>query len=282
MSAPAYAPRLDGRSALITGASRGIGLAIAEAFLRHGADVCITARKQHELDAAMVELEAISAAVEGAGRAMQVAGNAGDPAHVEACTAAMLERFGAIDILVNNAATNPAFGPLMDVTPGAWRKTFEVNVEGPLLFAQQAWRRWMRVNGGVIINVTTVGVQHHAPFIGTYEASKATLHWLTRQLAGELAPGVRVVSLSPGTVKTQMSRVLWENGEEDLARSIPLKRVGMPADIAQAALFLASDMAAWVTGVDLVVDGGALVAGAHLDASAENPVVRNMQQNRPR
>ncbi|MCG3168905.1 MAG: 3-alpha-hydroxycholanate dehydrogenase (NADP(+)) [Pseudomonadales bacterium] len=278
MSDPQSPLRLDGRTALITGASRGIGLAIAEAFLRQGANVCITARRQHELDAARVELDAISAALPGSGAAMDVAGSAGDPAHAGACVAATLERFGRLDILVNNAATSPAFGPLAEVELAAWRKTFEVNVEGPLLFAQQAWRHWMRVNGGVILNVTTVGVHHHAPFIGTYEASKATLHWLTRQLAGEFAPGVRVVSLSPGVVKTRMSRVLWENGEGALTRTIPLGRIGMPVDIAGAALFLVSDLASWATGIDLVVDGGSLVGGAHIDSAAGNPMVDNLRR----
>ena len=271
-------PRLDGRTALITGASRGIGLAIAREYLRHGANVCITARRQNELDAARDGLDAISATVPRAGIAMDFAGSVGDAARIEACVDAVLDRFGRLDVLVNNAATSPAFGPLMDVELAAWRKTFAVNVEGPLLFAQQAWRRWMRLNGGVIINVTTIGVHRHAPFIGTYEASKATLHWLTRQLAGELAPGVRVLSLPPGVVRTHMSRVLWESGEEALARSIPLGRIGQPVDIVGAALFLASDLASWATGIDLVIDGGSLVSGAHVEASAGNPLVDNMRR----
>jgi NAD(P)-dependent dehydrogenase (short-subunit alcohol dehydrogenase family) len=154
-------PRLDGRTALITGASRGIGLAIAKEYLRHGANVCITARRQNELDAARDGLDAISATVPRAGIAMDFAGSVGDAARIEACVDAVLDRFGRLDVLVNNAATSPAFGPLMDVELAAWRKTFAVNVEGPLLFAQQAWRRWMRLNGGVIINVTTIGV--HRP-----------------------------------------------------------------------------------------------------------------------
>lgn len=268
--------RLDGRAALITGASRGIGLAIAEAYLRHGADVCITARRPAELAEACAALGQRVSDVPGSGDIMEIAGSVDDPEHVRHCVSAVLERFGRLDILVNNAATSPAFGPLAEVELGAWRKTFAVNVEAPLLFAQQAWRQWMRRHGGVIINVTTVGAHRHAPFIGTYEASKATLHWLTRQLAGEFAPGVRVVSLSPGLVRTRMSRVLWEHGEEAVAGTIPLGRIGMPDDISGAALFLASDLASWATGIDLVVDGGALVAGAAMMAADDNPLVRNL------
>ncbi|MGW0661873.1 SDR family oxidoreductase [Streptodolium elevatio] len=266
-------PSFHGRAVLVTGASRGIGLATAEAFLRAGADVCLTARKQHELDEALAHLDGIGAP----GRAVAYAGSAGEPEQVDAAVAYAVAAFGRVDVLVNNAATNPAFGPLMDVSLGAWRKTFQVNLDGPLLFAQAVWRAWMRDNGGVILNISTEGTYGVAPMIGAYEISKAALAHFTRQLAGELAPGVRVNSLSPGLVKTRMARAIWEPDEAKASAGIPLGRIGMPDDIAGAALWLASDAAAWITGADLIIDGGSRVraaaakpAGGSHDGVADN------------
>jgi NAD(P)-dependent dehydrogenase (short-subunit alcohol dehydrogenase family) len=154
------------------------------------------------------------------------------------------------------------------VAPGAWRKTFAVNVEGPLQLIQEAWRAWMSEHGGSVLNLTTSGMYTLAPYLGTYEATKTTLRYLTKQLAGELAPKVRVNSISPGTVKTQMSRVLWENGEEQVAAFTPMGRIGLPSDCAQLALFLCSDQGSWITGTDVVIDGGALVGSARVDQMA--------------
>jgi 3-oxoacyl-[acyl-carrier protein] reductase len=245
---------LSGRAAIVTGASRGIGLAIADAFAQAGAAVCLTARKQHELDEARATIAS--------DRVITHAGSAGDPEAIAAAVGAAMDTFGRVDIVVNNAATNPAFGPLMNVQPSAWSKNFAVNVEGPLWFVQAAWRAWMEEHGGAVLNITTSGMYGVAPFLGAYEASKTTLRYLTKQLAGELAPKVRVNSLSPGTIRTQMSKVLWEHGEDAVADSTPLARIGLPADCAQAALFLCSDKASWVTGMDFVVDGGSMVGSA--------------------
>ncbi|MCF2531840.1 SDR family oxidoreductase [Yinghuangia soli] len=268
-------PSFRGQAVLVTGASRGIGLATAEAFLRAGADVCLTARKQHELDEALAGLAELGAP----GRAVAFAGSAGEPEQVEAAVACAVAEFGRVDVLVNNAATNPAFGPLMDVSIGAWRKTFQVNLEGPLLFAQAVWRAWMREHGGVIVNISTEGTYGVAPMIGAYETSKAALAHFTRQLAGELAPGVRVNSISPGLVKTQMARAIWAPDESAAASGIPMGRIGIPGDIAAAAVWLASEQAAWITGADLIVDGGSRVraASTRRTGSGGNGIVDNLR-----
>ena len=257
---------LTGKTALVTGASRGIGLAIAELFLRAGAAVCISARKQHELDEALASLAAVRrrAGEDSVGRAICHAGSVDDPAAVQACVEHVVAEFGAVDILVNNAATNPVFGPLMDIDLAAWRKTFAVNLDGPLMLCQRVWHASMRERGGVILNIATVGAHQPAPGVGAYTASKAALVHFTRQLAGELAPQVRVLSISPGLVKTRMSSALWEGNEDAAAGMTPLGRLGEPQDIARIALMAASDMACWSTGTDILVDGGALVGAARM------------------
>jgi len=256
-------PDLSGRVAIVTGASRGIGLAIAQAFLQAGASVCITARKENELDAALALLAPIADAA--GGRAVACVGNAGDSAAIRASVASVMDTFGRVDICVNNAATNPGFGRLMDVDMARYRKTMAVNVEGPLQFVQECWKAWMAQHGGVVLNITTAAMYEVGPMVGVYGASKLTLRYLTRQLAAELAPLVRVNSLPPGVVRTQMARIILEQGAEVVASQTPLMRLGEPPDIAQAATFLCSDLASWITGADLVVDGGALVQAACLN-----------------
>jgi NAD(P)-dependent dehydrogenase (short-subunit alcohol dehydrogenase family) len=172
-----------------------------------------------------------------------------------------MAELGGVDILVNNAGTNPTFGPMIDTEPRAVRKVLEVNLEGPLLLAQAAWRSWMRDHGGVVINVASLGGIRPSLGIGMYNTSKAALLHMTRQLAVELAPGVRVNALAPGLVKTHFARALFEHDEEGTAARFPMKRLGVPDDCAGAALFLASDASSWMTGDVLVVDGGGLVGG---------------------
>jgi NAD(P)-dependent dehydrogenase (short-subunit alcohol dehydrogenase family) len=248
--------RLDGKAALVTGGTRGIGRAIAEAYVAAGASVCVLARKPDELSETQEALTALG------GHATTYAGSAGDPEAIAGAVEHCLSDLGGVDILVNNAATNPSFGPLIDIEPRVMRKILEVNIEGPVLLAQAAWRAWMRDHGGVIINVASVGGLRPSIGIGMYNTSKAALIHLTRQLAGELGPSVRVNALAPGLVKTHFARALYEHDEEGLARGFPMKRLGVPDDIAGAALFLASDASAWLTGDVLVVDGGMTVSGA--------------------
>ena len=247
---PATALRLDGRVALVTGGTRGIGRAIVETYVAAGAAVCVLARKADELE------ETERAVRELGGTIVTVAGSAGEPEVIETAVARCVGELGGLDILVNNAATNPAFGPMIETEPAKVRKVLEVNLEGALLLCQSAWRAGMSEHGGVILNVASVGGLRPSPFIGIYNASKAALVLMTRQLALELGPKVRVNALAPGLVKTHMARALWEADEEGIAARHPMRRIGAPDDVAGAALYLASDTAAWLTGAVLVIDGG--------------------------
>ncbi|HEV2993275.1 MAG TPA: SDR family oxidoreductase [Acidimicrobiia bacterium] len=242
--------RLDGRSALVTGASRGIGRAIAAEFAAAGASVMISSRKSDALEEAASTMT---------GRVATFPANAGEPDQAEACVQATVDRFGGVDILVNNAATNPYLGPSIDIDLGRYDKTFQVNLRGPLVWTQAAWRASMRDRGGVVLNVASVGGLRGEAAIGIYNVTKAALIHLTKTLAAELAPGVRVNALAPGLVKTDFARALWEPAEDAAAAQVPLQRLGVPEDVAHAALFLASDLASWITGHTLVVDGGALI-----------------------
>jgi NAD(P)-dependent dehydrogenase (short-subunit alcohol dehydrogenase family) len=252
---PVASMRLDGKVALVTGGTRGIGRAIAEGFAVAGAAVCVLARKPDEL----AETEKALAAL--GGPVTTAAGSVGDPAVIDAGVAHCVAELGSLDVLVNNAATNPTFGPLIETEPRAVDKVLEVNLIGPLRLAQAAWRAWMGEHGGVIVNVASSGGIRPAPFIGIYNVSKAALIHMTRQLALELGPRVRVNALAPGLVKTDMSRVLYESGEEALASRHPMRRLGLPDDLAGAAVFLASDASSWLTGEVLLVDGGSGVGG---------------------
>jgi NAD(P)-dependent dehydrogenase (short-subunit alcohol dehydrogenase family) len=245
---------LKGKTALITGASRGIGLAMASRFVGAGANVMLSSRKAEDLADAVAGLEAGGAP---AGRLAWRAAHVGDADQAESCVAATVERFGAVDILVNNAGTNPYFGPMIDIDVPRAQKTFEVNQLAVVMWTSYAVKAGLH---GSVINVASIGGLGVEPGIGWYNVTKAAVLHITRQLAYELAPAVRVNALAPGLVKTKLARALWEGpGEEKIAAHIPLRRLGLPDDIATAALFLASDAASWITGQTLVVDGGSTV-----------------------
>jgi NAD(P)-dependent dehydrogenase (short-subunit alcohol dehydrogenase family) len=241
---------LAGKVALVTGASRGIGAAIARSFAEEGARVMLSSRKQ-------AALEETAAGIKG--ETAVFAAHAGDPEQAHACVEATIDRFGGLDILVNNAATNPYMGRAIDIDLSRYDKTMEVNLRGPLVWMQEAWRQTMEASGGTIINVASVGGMTYGGLIGIYDTTKAALIHLTRHLATELGPGVRVNAIAPGLVKTDFARALWQGGGDGASWPWPLKRLGQPDDIADAALWLASDLASWVTGHVLVVDGGALL-----------------------
>ncbi len=242
--------RLDGRVALVTGGSRGIGRAIAASFAAAGARVMITSRKQDALESAAGSME---------GEVEVFAANAGEPDQAAACVTACVERLGGLDILVNNAATNPYMGPLMGLDVPRAEKTVRVNQLGVLVWTQLAHRAALAERGGSVINIASIGGLGVETSIAYYNVTKAAVIHLTKQMAAELAPVTRVNAIAPGLVKTDMARALWEPHEDALGSRTPLGRLGEPEDIAAAALFLASDAASWITGQTLVVDGGATI-----------------------
>jgi NAD(P)-dependent dehydrogenase (short-subunit alcohol dehydrogenase family) len=251
---------LEGKVALVTGASKGIGRAIAASMAEAGANVMLSSRKQDQLEVAAAEIARSGSA----GETAVFAANAGDVVAAQACVAATIERFGGLDILVNNAATNPYYGPTLGVDEGRFDKTFQVNLRGPLFWCQAAWDQAMRDTPGVMINIASVGGLRAEGALGVYNLSKAALIHMTRQLAGELGP-TRVVGIAPGLVKTDFASVLVANFGEALAKSMPTGRLGEPQDIANLATFLASDMASWITGETYVIDGGAGVRTGAMD-----------------
>ncbi|GEL25262.1 3-oxoacyl-ACP reductase [Pseudonocardia sulfidoxydans NBRC 16205] len=257
---PATPVDMTGRAALVTGASRGIGLAVAAELLRRGAAVTITARKPPELEDAVAALVAGPAAGD-ASRVAGIAGNAGDAdARAEAVTRTVAA-FGHLDVLVNNAGINPVHGPLMDADLDAVRKIFDVNVVAALGFVQLAHRAWMAGHGGAVVNIASIAGIRSTRAIAAYGASKAALIRLTSELAAELGPRIRVNAVAPAVVKTRFATALYAHDEEGVAARYPMQRLGTPADVASLVGFLASDAASWISGETVLVDGGLLATG---------------------
>ncbi len=243
---------MDGKAAVVTGGSKGIGKGIARAFADAGANVLITARKADTLESAAAELGP---------NVSWITGHTGKPEDGDRVIAECIERYGSCDVLVNNAATNPYAGPLIDAPLSAWDKTVEVNLRGPLAWSQSAWRAWMHDHTDCsIINLASVGGYKTSAQLGLYAVLKAALIHMTKQLAAELAPNVRVNAIAPAVVRTDFARILWE-GERGsaTAKTYPMQRLGEPEDIGEAALYLAAG-ASWMTGQTLVLDGGGLIA----------------------
>lgn len=248
--------RLDGKVALVTGGSRGIGKAIAKTMAEAGAQVMITSRKAEACEAAAKEI---------GDAAHWAAGHVGSDEDAERVIDTTISQLGGIDVLVNNAATNPYAGPLIDVDRPRWDKTLEINLTAPLFWTQRAWNRTLKEKGGSVINISSVGGLMTSPILGAYDITKAAMLHMTRQLAVEMAPKVRVNAIAPGLIKTDFARALWEGGKGDsVAKAYPLKRLGEVEDIAGAALYLAAETGSWMTGQTLVLDGGGLVAFSNL------------------
>jgi NAD(P)-dependent dehydrogenase (short-subunit alcohol dehydrogenase family) len=246
---------LQGKTALITGASRGIGRATAFALAAEGANVVLSSRKQDALDEVAKEIRAQHPGVQ----VLAKAANVGDEEAARACVQAAIDQLGSLDVLVNNAGTSVHFGPMVEIDARAAEKTVQVNQFAVVLWTQLAWKLWMKEHGGAIINMASVGGMVTEHGIGYYNATKAAVIHLTRQFAMELAPSVRVNGIAPGLVKTHLAKALWEGNEEAIGKFTPLGRLGEPEDIASAAVFLAGDTSSWLTGQTLVVDGGATI-----------------------
>lgn len=243
--------RFTGTTALVTGASRGIGLAVARRLVEEGANVVLTARGDDALQTAVAEL--------GTDRAVGIAGRADDPAHRAAVFAHLRER-GGLDHLVNNVGINPVYGPLLEVPLDAARKILEVNVLSALDWTRDAVVAGIAERHGSVVNIASIAGVGSSPGIAMYGVSKAAVLSLTRQLAVELAPRVRVNAVAPAVVKTDFAKALYADNEEQAARPYPLRRLGEPEDVAGPVAFLLSSDAAWITGQTIVIDGGVSVA----------------------
>jgi NAD(P)-dependent dehydrogenase (short-subunit alcohol dehydrogenase family) len=244
---------LTGRVALITGASRGIGSAIAEALVEQGAQVVLSSRKQADLEEEAARINALHPE-----RAIAIAAHAGRPEDLERLVSSVMERFAHIDILVNNAATNPSFGPVLGTDLAAWDKTFEVNLRGVFILTKLVYEAWMEAHGGTVVNVASVGGLRPSPGLGVYNVTKAGVIMLTKQLARELGSNVRVNAVAPGLIKTRFAEALWGN-EAILDRVLaanPMGRIGAPDEVAGVVAFLVSDAASYVNGEVIAIDGG--------------------------
>ncbi|MFB9776680.1 SDR family oxidoreductase [Brevibacterium otitidis] len=246
--------RFTGKTAIVTGASRGIGFGIAERLVAEGARVCITARGEEALAQAAEQLG-------GPNKAIYVAGKADRPEHQDEAIAQTTEAFGPIDILVNNTGINPVYGPMIELDLDAARKVFEVNDISALSWTQKVYAASLAERGGAVLNVASVAGLGQPEGIGFYGSSKAMLVHITRQLAVELGPNIRVNGVAPAVVKTRFAEKLYAHDEEAVAAAYPLKRLGTPEDIAAAAAFLLSDEASWITGQILTLDGGMTLCG---------------------
>jgi len=247
---------LDGKIALITGASRGIGESIASTLAEYGAHVILTSRKQESLDKVAGKIK------DSGGRAIPIACHVGKLDQIESLFNEIRERFGRLDILINNAATNPYFGDMLGADEGIWDKTNEVNLKGPFFMIQHAAKLMIETGGGSIVNVASINGIRPAPLQGIYSITKAGLIMLTKAYALELADkNIRVNALLPGLTETKFAAALFQNKDiYNIALSrIPMKRHAEPLEMAGAVLYLVSDAASYTTGTCIICDGGSLI-----------------------
>ncbi len=247
---------LEGRVAIITGASRGIGQAIAEAYVAAGAKVVIAARKLERIAPVAEALRAQG------GDAVPVVCHTGDSAQIGAMVQAALDHFGRLDVVVNNAGTNPHFGPLLTASDEVWAKTFDTNVIGYMRVVRTALPALEKAGGGKVINIASIAGLNPMPGLGVYAVTKAAAIQLTKVLAQELAPfNVQVNAIAPGVIKTRFSQVLTDTPEirDSILRRTPANRMGKVEDVTGAAVYLASAASDYTTGTVMVMDGGYLL-----------------------
>lgn len=253
MSAPSF--DLSGKVAIVTGASRGIGAAIAQAYAAQGAAVVLTARK-------LPELEAVAAGIrEQGGKALALAAHNGDGEAINAAVAATIDAFGGVDILVNNAATNPHYGPLLKADDAVWDKIVDVNVKGYVRWIRACVPSMRERGGGKVINLASILGYKAGPYMGVYSVTKAAVRMLTEVLGVELAnDNIQVNALAPGFIKTRFSAALWEDEarEQALAARIPQQRIATPDELTGMAVYLASPASSFTTGATFLIDGGQL------------------------
>ncbi len=250
---------LEGKVAIITGASRGIGQAIALTFARAGARLALCSRKPEGLQAVAGEIQ------EAGGQALAIQAHVGRAEDVRNLVAQALEAYGRVDVVVNNAATNPHFGPLLSADEGQWLKILDVNLLGAVRLCQAVAPMMQDQGGGKIINMASVAGLRPSPGMGLYGIGKAALIQLTRQLALELgSANIQVNAIAPGIIETRFSQVLWQTPQisEPVLAHLPLGKCGQPQDVAGLALYLASQAADYVTGAVFCVDGGLEIASA--------------------
>jgi NAD(P)-dependent dehydrogenase (short-subunit alcohol dehydrogenase family) len=248
---------LDGKVAIITGASKGIGEAIAKGFSKAGAQVVVSSRKVDGVERVASEIK------EAGGEALAVQAHMGHPDQVSALVSKTIETWNRVDIIVNNAGTNPHFGPLLTADEGQFEKILDINLKGYFRLCKVVFPHMVTQGGGKIINISSVAGTRPGPGMGAYSISKAGINMLTKVLASELGEhNIQVNAIAPGLVKTKFSTVLWQN--EDILRHqesiTPLGRIGLPEDVVGAALFFASAASDWITGTVMIVDGGSMVA----------------------
>lgn len=251
---------LSGKVALITGASRGIGQAIAEAYAAAGAKVVLSSRKQPGLDAVAEIIR------ENGGEALPIAAHTGSDEAVQAVVQQATEAYGGIDIVVNNAATNPHFGPVLTAEESHWDKILDVNVKGYFRVAKAGIAGMKARGGGKIVNVASIAGETPQPGMGVYCVSKAAVLMLTKVLAAECAEAnIQVNAIAPGFIKTKFSQAIWDNPQiyERVMQAIPQRRMAEPSELTGIALYLASEASSFTTGATFLVDGGQYI-GTHV------------------
>jgi NAD(P)-dependent dehydrogenase (short-subunit alcohol dehydrogenase family) len=260
MSGPALPPgiqfNLTGKVAVITGASKGIGGSMARLLAAAGAKVVVSSRKQEAVD------EVAGAIRAAGGEATGVAAHVGDMAQVKTLVERTLQVYGGADILINNAATNPVFGPVVECDEGAFDKIMAVNVKAPFELAKLLYPVMKSRGGGSVINISSIGGVSPEPDLGIYSVSKAALISLTQVMAKEWGKdNIRVNVICPGLIQTKFSQALWQNEHilKSFLRATPLGRMGQPDEIGALALFLASDLSSYCTGGVFMADGGLTV-----------------------